>query len=47
MDCIVHGVAKSSTRLRDFHFHSEVTEYQLYFINLDSSPSLGLRFLYD
>ena len=21
MDCIVHGVAKSRTRLRDFHFH--------------------------
>ena len=23
MDCIVHGVAKSQTRLRDFHFHLE------------------------
>ena len=22
MDCIVHGVAKSRTRLSDFHFHS-------------------------
>ena len=21
MDCIVHGVAKSQTRLNDFHFH--------------------------
>ena len=21
MDCIVHGVAKSPTQLRDFHFH--------------------------
>ena len=21
MDCIVHGVAKSQTQLRDFHFH--------------------------
>ena len=21
MDCIVHGVAKSRTRLKDFHFH--------------------------
>ena len=21
MDCIVHGVAKSRTQLRDFHFH--------------------------
>ena len=25
MDCIVHGVAKSQTRLRDFHFHLLVT----------------------
>ena len=23
MDCIVHAVAKSRTRLRDFHFHSQ------------------------
>ena len=22
MECIVHGVAKSQTRLRDFHFHA-------------------------
>ena len=22
MDCIVHGVAKSRTRLSDFHFHT-------------------------
>ena len=22
MDCIVHGVAKSGTRLSDFHFHT-------------------------
>ena len=22
MDCIVHGVAKSQTRLSDFHFHA-------------------------
>ena len=21
MDCIVHGVAKSGTRINDFHFH--------------------------
>ena len=25
MDCIVHGVAKSRTRLSDFHFHSTDT----------------------
>ena len=24
MDCIVHGVAKSQTRLSDFHFHLEM-----------------------
>ena len=23
MDCIVHGVAMSRTRLRDFHFHKQ------------------------
>ena len=23
MDCVVHGVAKSRTRLRDFHFHDQ------------------------
>ena len=27
MDCIVHGVAKSWTRLRDFHFHFIFTLY--------------------
>ena len=26
MDCIVHGVAKSRTRLSDFHFHFTFTE---------------------
>ena len=25
MDCIVHGIAKSRTRLSDFHFHSSLT----------------------
>ena len=24
MDCVVHGVAKSRTRLSDFHFHFEI-----------------------
>ena len=23
MDCVVHGVAKSRTRLSDFHFHAK------------------------
>ena len=27
MDCIVHGVAKSGTRLRDFHFHCSQFQY--------------------
>ena len=26
MDCIVHGVAKSQTRLSDFHFHDDLLE---------------------
>ena len=25
LDCIVHKVAKSQTRLRDFHFHYEIS----------------------
>ena len=24
MECVVHGVAKTSTRLSDFHFHRQV-----------------------
>ena len=27
MDCIVHGLTKSRTRLSDFHFHSQSTLY--------------------
>ena len=26
MECIVHGVAKSQTQLRDFHFHKITTD---------------------
>ena len=29
MDCIVHGVAKSQTRLNDFHFHFTFTSGSL------------------
>ena len=29
MDCIVHGVAKSQTRLSDFHFHSHILIFNL------------------
>ena len=28
MDCIVHGVAKSQTRLSDFHFHPKASPYK-------------------
>ena len=27
MDCIVHGVTKSETRLNDFHFHYSLWYY--------------------
>ena len=29
MDCIVHGVAKSRTRLSDFHFHLKSGIYRI------------------
>ena len=29
MDCIVHEVAKSRTRLSDFHFHFQVFKYMI------------------
>ena len=38
MDCIVHGVAKSQTRLSDFHFHFTFTEAGGI---RDSIPGLG------
>ena len=34
MDCIVHGVAKSGTRLSDFHFH-----FWIYLKVLDTSKA--------
>ena len=27
MDCIVHGLAKNTTRLSDFHFHFTFTKH--------------------
>ena len=33
MDCIVHGVTKSRTQLRDFHFHSLLYDPILTFIH--------------
>ena len=29
MDCIVHGVTKSWTRLNDFHFHFQIDFFEL------------------
>ena len=30
LDCVVHGVAKSQTRLKDFHFQAFPTETQIH-----------------
>ena len=32
MDCIVHGVAKSQTRLSDFHFHFQLSHANAFFL---------------
>ena len=32
MDCIVHGVAKSRTRLSDFHFHFQVQQMEEFWV---------------
>ena len=37
MDCIVHGVAKSWTRLSDFHFHTVPTH-----VFLESTVVIGM-----
>ena len=39
MDCVVHGVAKSRTRLSDFHFH--ILPFKLAF-NYSSSSSISV-----
>ena len=40
MDCIVHGVAKSWTRLSDFHLHfSTIHQLQIRFRPLSQSVS--------
>ena len=38
MDCIVHGVAKSQTRLSDFHFHLENENQQVRLKSEDNIP---------
>ena len=45
MDCIVHGVTKSRTRLRDFHslIHAEQTICLLYFVGKTYPPSYAHR----
>ena len=30
MDCIVHGITKSQTRLSDFHFHCQTSVAEFY-----------------
>ena len=45
MDYIIHGVAKSQTQLRDFHFHSFLKVLMHYFvINYPEIRGLGLIF---
>ena len=48
MDCIVHGVAKSWTRLNDFHFHfpmksNSFTQQKVYVCITYQSLSIMLR----
>ena len=44
MDCIVHGVAKSRTKLRNFHFTSSIKEETATTLNnLNENQSLCLR----
>ena len=48
MDCIVHGVTKSRTRLSDFHFHLEDKSFEAElqntsnFVQYSKLPSLKL-----
>ena len=39
MDCIVHAVAKSRTRLRDFHFHPLQCSWALLVAQMVKNPS--------
>ena len=41
MDCIVHGVAKSRTRLRDFHVHRALGVSQVALVVKNSPASAG------
>ena len=44
MDCVVHGVAKSQTRLSGLHFHCSTLchlAYKLGFCNRSSSKSIN------
>ena len=44
MDCIVHGVAKSQTRLSDFHFHPTASPYKCREGETDREIPSGRRF---
>ena len=44
MDCIVHGVAKSQTRLSDFHFHPKASPYKCREGETDREIPSGRRF---
>ena len=51
MDCIVHGVAKSRTRLSDFHFHSCFTMFYQFLqdesaMHVHVSPVVWTSFLF-
>ena len=43
MDCVVHGVAKSLTRLSDFHFQAQPTYEELqHLVYFSSTPQDAL-----
>ena len=49
MDCIVHGVAKSQTRLRDFHFTSSYIcnlSINLFYFQLSFKIGILLQYFY-
>ena len=46
MDCIVHGVAKSRTRLSDFHFHFSL-HFQNLVINFGTIAMVKLQTTFD
>ena len=45
MDCIVHGIEKSQTRLNDFHFHLGASLIAQLVKNLPAMQETAVRFL--